>query len=172
MGVLRAKDPDTGQWVDLTVGGPGPQGQPGVDGEQGEVGPPGPAGPRGPIGPVGPRGATGQPGQTGPPGATGPAGPTGADSTVPGPPGETGPQGEQGEPGPQGPAGTLEGAAYLHNQGVAAAVWVIQHNLGWYPNVTVVDSGGSTVEGDVTAASINQLQLTFSGAFTGVAFLS
>lgn len=45
MGVLRAKDPSTGQWMDLTLGAPGPTGPPGVQGIQGPVGPQGPPGP-------------------------------------------------------------------------------------------------------------------------------
>jgi hypothetical protein len=52
--------------------------------------------------------------------------------------------------------------AYYHTQGTSSAVWVITHNLGWYPNVTVQDSGGSIVEGEIT----------FTGAFSGKAYLS
>jgi hypothetical protein len=58
------------------------------------------------------------------------------------------------------------------NQGTPADVWEITHNLDWYPNVTVMDSGGSTVEGDLIHLSTNALRLTFSGAFSGVAYLS
>lgn len=62
--------------------------------------------------------------------------------------------------------------AYTHIQGSPANPWVITHNLGFYPNVTVVDSGGSNVEGDVTFPSLNQMQIAFSGAFSGTAYLS
>jgi hypothetical protein len=76
--------------------------------------------------------------------------------------------------GPQGPPG-LSGAAaasYVHNQAVPSASWTITHNLGFFPNVTVQDSTGRTVEGDITYTNSNSLVLTFSGAFSGVAYLS
>jgi hypothetical protein len=62
--------------------------------------------------------------------------------------------------------------AYHHVQGIPAASWVITHNLGWLPNVTVQDSGGSTVEGEITYTSVNALTITFTGAFSGNAYLS
>jgi hypothetical protein len=62
--------------------------------------------------------------------------------------------------------------AYHHTQGTSAAVWNISHYLGWYPNVTVQDSGGSIVEGEITYTSSNALTVTFSGAFSGDAYLS
>lgn len=62
--------------------------------------------------------------------------------------------------------------AYTHTQGVPANPWVINHNLGFYPNATVLDSANSVVEGDITYPSPNQMQILFSGAFSGVAYLS
>jgi hypothetical protein len=62
--------------------------------------------------------------------------------------------------------------AYHHTQGASSATWTINHNLGWYPNVTVQDSGGSIVEGEITYTSVNSLRLTFTGAFSGNAYLS
>lgn len=61
---------------------------------------------------------------------------------------------------------------YTHVQATPAAVWTITHNLGWYPNVTVIDSGGSVVEGEIAYLSNVQVRLTFSGAFSGTAYLS
>lgn len=57
-------------------------------------------------------------------------------------------------------------------QGVPANPWVINHNLGFRPSVTVVDSGGAQVEGDVTYPSATQVQIAFAGAFSGAAYLS
>ena len=76
--------------------------------------------------------------------------------------------------GPQGPKGQdgATGGAYTHTQGVSSNVWVITHNLNYYPSVTVIDSGGTQVEGETTWNSPNQLTLTFSAAFGGVAYLS
>ena len=62
--------------------------------------------------------------------------------------------------------------AYHHVQGTSSAVWTINHYLGWQPNVTVQDSGGSVVEGEISYTSVNALTVTFSGAFSGNAYLS
>jgi hypothetical protein len=62
--------------------------------------------------------------------------------------------------------------AYAHTQGVSNATWTINHNLDFYPNVTVVDSAGTIVEGEIAYTSRNQVVLTFSAAFSGKAYLS
>jgi hypothetical protein len=70
--------------------------------------------------------------------------------------------------GPAGPAG----AGYVHTQEAAAATWTITHNLGRHPSVTVVDSGGSVVIGDVAYVTANQVTVSFSAAFSGTAYLN
>jgi hypothetical protein len=62
--------------------------------------------------------------------------------------------------------------AYQHIQGAPASVWVIDHDLGFHPNVTVEDSAGTTVEGDPTYPSDTRVVLTFATPFSGRAFLS
>lgn len=62
--------------------------------------------------------------------------------------------------------------AYHHTQSIASATWVINHNLGWYPNLTVQDSSGSVVEGEIAYNNSNTLTVTFTGAFSGDAYLS
>jgi hypothetical protein len=62
--------------------------------------------------------------------------------------------------------------AYHHTQSIASDTWVIAHYLGWYPNVTVQDSSGSVVEGEIAYTSTNTLTVTFTGAFSGNAYLS
>ena len=47
-----------------------------------------------------------------------------------------------------------------------------QHNLNKYPSITVVDSAGSCVVGEVDYKDMNTLTVTFSGAFSGKAFLN
>lgn len=89
----------------------------------------------------------------------------------PGPAGTPGPQGLQGPAGPAGPAGSSV-VSYVHHQDIPAATWTIVHDLNWYPNVTVVASSGDVVEGDVAYTTSNTVALTFSGAFSGVAYLS
>ena len=61
---------------------------------------------------------------------------------------------------------------YTHEQRTAAAVWEIVHNLGKYPSVTVVDSGGSVVVGEVQYIDTRSLIITFSAAFAGSAYLN
>lgn len=76
--------------------------------------------------------------------------------------------------GPQGPQGPGGGAAasYIHDQSAAATTWIVNHTLGFYPNVTVVDSAGTVVNGGVEYLSITQIRLTFSAPFSGKAYLS
>lgn len=62
--------------------------------------------------------------------------------------------------------------SYIHVQGAPSAVWVIEHNLGYYPAVTIIDSADSVVIGAIEYDSINQVTAVFSGAFSGQAFLS
>ena len=76
-------------------------------------------------------------------------------------------------PGPQGPAGafTPSDIAYTHTQAVSSATWTINHNLGFNPLAIVLDSSGTQCEGSVTYPSTNQMIITFTGAFTGVAYI-
>ena len=52
------------------------------------------------------------------------------------------------------------------------SVWEITHDLDKYPSVTVVDSAGSVVMGDITYTSKSSLTVTFSAAFSGKAYLN
>jgi hypothetical protein len=67
---------------------------------------------------------------------------------------------------------TLPPISYHHVQGTSASVWTIIHNLGWYPNVTVEDSAGTIVEGEIAYTNRNSLTLSFYSAFSGNAYLS
>lgn len=86
-------------------------------------------------------------------------------------PGVQGPEGPPGPQGPQGPSGAAAGS-YTHYQNIPSAIWTVVHNLGFYPAVTVVDSAGSMVEGDVQYNDLNTVTLSFSGAFGGIASFS
>ena len=59
---------------------------------------------------------------------------------------------------------------YVHPQGVPAAVWVITHNLGKRPSVTVVDSARTQVFGCVNYVNDNVCTVTFSAPFSGEAY--
>lgn len=61
---------------------------------------------------------------------------------------------------------------YKHVQNVSSAVWTINHNMYKYPSVTVKDSAGSTVIGEVNYIDLDTLTITFSGAFSGEAYLN
>jgi hypothetical protein len=81
----------------------------------------------------------------------------------------------QGPPGPAGGGGGVGGSGdltYTHPQGPASDVWVITHNLGKRPSVTVQDSAFDAVDGDVFYNDTNTLTITFSAAFSGVAYLN
>lgn len=75
--------------------------------------------------------------------------------------------------GPQGPAGT-DGASlqFVFNQGAPASVWTVVHTLNKFPSVTVVDSAGTTIIGQVVYDSISQVTLTFTAPFSGKAYLN
>lgn len=62
--------------------------------------------------------------------------------------------------------------SYVHDQLVPAATWVVTHNLGKYPSVAVVDSGGTVVWGDVQHTDANHVTLSFAVAFGGRAYLN
>jgi hypothetical protein len=67
---------------------------------------------------------------------------------------------------------TFPALAFTYNQNLAASTWVINHNLNFFPNVTVVDSAGSICEGEIQYVDANNLTLTFQAAFSGSAYLS
>lgn len=62
--------------------------------------------------------------------------------------------------------------SYTHTQSGASSTWTINHNLGYYPSVSVVDSGENLVIGDVTYISTNTLSVSFTASFGGKAYLS
>jgi len=69
----------------------------------------------------------------------------------------------------------LEGFAdknFVYDQIVASSSWEITHNLGKLPSVTIIDSGGTQIMGDVSHFSINKLFVFFSSPFSGTAFLN
>ena len=84
-----------------------------------------------------------------------------------------GPAGPQGAPGPEGPQG-LPGPPipdYVHTQIAASTVWEITHSLNKYPTVTIIDSGGSIVIGEVDYIDQNRVTVTFSVTMSGTASL-
>lgn len=62
-------------------------------------------------------------------------------------------------------------ATYTHVQAVPSRGVAVAHNLGRKPSVTVIDSANSEVLGNVTYVSDSALEVAFSGAFSGLAYL-
>lgn len=61
---------------------------------------------------------------------------------------------------------------FVFTQSAAESVWNVNHNLDKFPSVTVIDSGSNVVYGEVTYDDINNLTITFSGAFSGKAYIN
>jgi hypothetical protein len=83
---------------------------------------------------------------------------------------ETGPQGLTGATGPAGTPGATSGdLSYRHVQSAPAVEWVIPHELGKYPALTVLDSAGTEVVGNVLHDSLLQARVFFTAPFAGIA---
>jgi len=65
-----------------------------------------------------------------------------------------------------------ENRTFTFNQTVSTAVWVISHDIGMFPSVSVIDSVGNFVIGDVSYTDDRSLTLTFKSAFKGKAYLN
>jgi len=61
---------------------------------------------------------------------------------------------------------------YVFDQGIAATTWSINHALGKYPSVSVIDSAKTMVIGEVTYSDTNNLTIVFLAAFSGKAYLN
>lgn len=61
---------------------------------------------------------------------------------------------------------------YIYEQAIASSVWNIQHNLGRYPSITVVDSAGDVVMCDPKYIDENNVRLEFTAEFGGKAYLN
>jgi hypothetical protein len=66
----------------------------------------------------------------------------------------------------------IANARYTHSQLTPSVEWIVIHDLGWKPSVTVMDSMNNHVWGDVTHDSSVQLRIFFSSAFSGNAYLT
>jgi len=63
--------------------------------------------------------------------------------------------------------------SYVHTQSVSSAIWTINHNLGFYPNVQVEDSSwDSVIWQKIIQNSVNQMIIEFQWSMAGKAYLS
>lgn len=61
---------------------------------------------------------------------------------------------------------------HIHTQGSVSSTWTITHTLGGNPSVMVVDSSNTVVYGEIQYLSSTQVQIIFSAAFSGFAYLT
>lgn len=61
---------------------------------------------------------------------------------------------------------------YVHVQDTPASTWTVSHPLDKRPSVTVVDSGGTVLDGDVSYPSSSQVVVEFVAATSGSAYLN
>lgn len=61
---------------------------------------------------------------------------------------------------------------YTHTQSVPASTWTVEHDLNKLPSVHVFDSTGEEVYGDISYDDLDNVTLTFSGAFSGKAIFN
>lgn len=71
--------------------------------------------------------------------------------------------------GPGGPGGTGD-LTFVHNQVTLSASWAVTHNLGKFPAVSVVDTGGSTIIPNVIYVDVNHVTVSFAAATSGKAY--
>lgn len=62
---------------------------------------------------------------------------------------------------------------YLHTQSIAASSWVINHGLGYDPNINILGTGNITIDGLITYPSGGSVLLVeFNSNFVGTGFLT
>lgn len=61
---------------------------------------------------------------------------------------------------------------HVHTQSSPSATWTINHSLGGYPSVMVVDSAATVVVGEVSYVSTSQIVVEFTAPFSGYAYLT
>ena len=59
--------------------------------------------------------------------------------------------------------------SFVFTQGVAASVWIINHNLGRKPSVTVLDNSGCRIFAEEVHLSLNTVEIRFIDATAGSA---
>lgn len=60
----------------------------------------------------------------------------------------------------------------VHTQNTPSTTWTVTHTLGGRPSITIVDTAGTVVIGEVLYNSDSQITVSFSAAFSGFAYLT
>jgi hypothetical protein len=63
------------------------------------------------------------------------------------------------------------GPSFTFEQATPSALWTIEHNMGCYPAVKVVDSAKTEVTTDVSHPDVNTVLITVAAPFAGTAYL-
>lgn len=61
---------------------------------------------------------------------------------------------------------------FRHVQIAAANIWTINHNMACRPSVTVVDSAGTRIFGEIEYLNDNTVRVSFTAQFSGEAYLN
>lgn len=61
---------------------------------------------------------------------------------------------------------------FVFTQAAASSLWKIKHNLNKFCSVSIVDSAGNIVVGDVNYIDKGNIEISFSSAFAGKAYLN
>jgi hypothetical protein len=61
---------------------------------------------------------------------------------------------------------------YVHTQNTPSNQWNITHNLGFFPNVTVLDNENRIIEADTQYLNTNSVRIVMNVALSGVAYLT
>jgi hypothetical protein len=74
--------------------------------------------------------------------------------------------------GADGAPGTPGGSQYVHDQTSAASVWNVNHNLGYFPHISIIMDDGTIVVADIDHLSATLANITFPSPYTGKAVCS
>jgi hypothetical protein len=80
-----------------------------------------------------------------------------------------GPQGIQGPPGDAGTPGT---PTQQYEQSSPSDTWTIPHTFAYPPNVVIIDTAGTVLEGEVTYPDSQTVMVLFNSPTSGTAYLS
>jgi hypothetical protein len=70
-----------------------------------------------------------------------------------------------------GGGGGGAGASFTYHQTVAAATWVIDHHLGFIPNVLILDNSGQQLIAEIRHPSDQTTVVVHSAPYSGTAYL-
>lgn len=56
---------------------------------------------------------------------------------------------------------------YTHNQAALSASWAVNHSLGKFPAISVVDTGGNVIDPDILYVDVNNVTVSFAAATSG-----